>query len=242
MKHLHNLRICLSFLTRLSPVSEMRDPDFSGTLAWFVPCGLVLGFFLSLPLWIMPETVSPLVSAWIVVILEVYLTRGLHWDGWADLWDAVGSNARGERFWEILKDSRIGVFGTAGIVLGISGEIILFSAGGAVWTAVVWAMILGRLVPVIQAFTGRDLPRPGMGRMFVRGSGLKLTVLACAGTALLGLFLVGAASVVTAAGILFFCLLGLQATARKQKGINGDFLGAGIIAGQITGFLSTALF
>ncbi|MFP4167860.1 MAG: adenosylcobinamide-GDP ribazoletransferase [Desulfonatronovibrionaceae bacterium] len=241
MKFLLDFRLCLSFLSRFKTGPHVLDPDFSRTLAWFVPCGLILGLCLSLPLWILKDGPPPAALAWIVVLGEVYLTRGLHWDGWADFWDAVGSNARGERFWEILKDSRIGVFGALGIALGISGEIVLLSAAEAAWTAVVWAMVLGRLAPVLQARMGQGLERPGLGQMFIQKADRKTVLGSCAGTAIIGALLIGPWGVFVSGAVLTPALCGLQATARRQGGLNGDFLGAGIISGQLAGYLGAAL-
>ncbi|MFO7816698.1 MAG: adenosylcobinamide-GDP ribazoletransferase [Thermodesulfobacteriota bacterium] len=239
-KHIQNFRLCLSFLTRFCPGPIMDRADFSKTLVWFVPCGLLLGLVLCLPIWLLPD-IPPLALAWMVVMLEIYLTRGLHWDGWGDLWDGWGSNARGEEFWRILKDSRTGVFAVLAITSGIGGEIVLLSAADARWTSVVWAMLLGRLVPVIQAFFSRELGRPGLGSSFLSGAGMGVLAFSIIFVLLAGIFLVGPFAVLISATLLTLITYKLHTSAKSQEGLNGDFLGAGIIAGQLAGFLSFVL-
>ncbi len=240
-KHLRSFHLCLSFLSRIAPAPVREDTELSAILPWFLPCGLVLGTVLSLPVWIFPADTPATVLGWIVVMLEIYITRGLHWDGWADLWDGWGSNARGENFWQVLKDSRTGVFGVLAIVLGISGEILLLSAIGPTAAAVIWAMLLGRLAPVIQAYAGRKLKRPGLGQSFLAGADRKTLLLSLAAALVGGIVLVHPRAVFLSAVILAPFLYKLHREARIQNGLNGDFLGAGIIAGQLSALLGTVL-
>ena len=75
-------------------------------------------------------------AAWLWMALEAWSTRGLHWDGLADLGDASGSGAQGERFWAILRDSRLGAFGALHLLL----------AFGGMWLTVCWHIKAGQWV------------------------------------------------------------------------------------------------
>jgi adenosylcobinamide-GDP ribazoletransferase len=99
----------------------------------------------------------------------VWLTGGFHEDGLADTCDALGGTVSRERALEIMKDSRIGSYGTLGLVLmlGLKAAVLvslatplfteLNSAESShvhqvllAWTmmALIWCHAASRLVPV----------------------------------------------------------------------------------------------
>ncbi|MEF2967015.1 adenosylcobinamide-GDP ribazoletransferase [Paenibacillus sp. M1] len=94
--------------------------------------------------WLLP----PLPAAVVALILWVWLTGGLHLDGWMDSADALLSYRDRERMLEIMKDSRVGAMGVLACVLllllKMSLLASLLSAGGfpaaaAILTAPVWS-------------------------------------------------------------------------------------------------------
>jgi adenosylcobinamide-GDP ribazoletransferase len=64
------------------------------------------------------RTLSPLVAAALAVAVAVALTGALHVDALADTADSAGARTR-ERALEIMRDSRIGSFGAAAVVLDL---------------------------------------------------------------------------------------------------------------------------
>ena len=76
--------------------------------------------------------------------LTVLLTGAFHEDGLADTFDGLGGGATRERALEIMKDSRIGTFGVAALVLTLLIKIAALSAlpvdvrdcGADCWTCV----------------------------------------------------------------------------------------------------------
>lgn len=67
---------------------------------------------------------SPLLTAFLIVLLGIALTGGLHMDGFADTSDAFFSYRDKERRMEIMEDPRIGAFGTMALILLIVGKIV----------------------------------------------------------------------------------------------------------------------
>ncbi len=206
--------------------------------------GLVLGMIIIVPALAGLAGGLPFVQALIVLGLGLFLTRGLHWDGWADLWDAWASRAEGDRFWEIIKDSHIGAFGVMGLIMGLGGQFVLLGEviKAEQWALIVWSVTLGRFGAVALAYFGKSYPRPGLGKIFLDGAGRKtifnnLCVLIIFAALFVPVFTVLISIVLLGLGIL--CLLNL---GRKNKGINGDFLGAAIIWGEISGLLAFVLF
>ncbi len=243
MRIWHEFILAAGFLTRLAP-ARMADADTLGrSLRWFPLVGLYLGFVATLPFILGLGEGRPWVQAWLWLGLTMVLTRGLHWDGWVDLCDAWGSGAREERFWEVLKDSRMGAFGGMGLFMGLTGYMILLPevlAYGA-WGVLIWAPVLGRTAAVVLAWRTRELGRPGLAGIFLAAAtGRRLAW--GVGTALvLGIALVPwkallFSGLLGCAGLLFLVRL-----ARLRGGVNGDFLGAGIVWGELSVFLGWIL-
>ncbi|MCA1743505.1 MAG: adenosylcobinamide-GDP ribazoletransferase, partial [Desulfovibrionales bacterium] len=185
----------------------------------------------------------PLVQAWIILGAGFYVTRGLHWDGWADLWDAWASQARGDKFWQIIKDSRIGAFGVMGLIIGMSGQLILLHEAAVqdLWEIVVWAYITGRLGAVLLAYVGKKHSRPGLARLFLSGADKKALSWNLFVMAGFGLLFVNIKLMVFSLLLLSLGVYILYSLGRKNQGINGDFLGSAIIWGELSGLLAITL-
>ena len=117
-------------------------------MPFFAPVGLVLGALCTaaafLCLWVFeaPDTgfagrcLVAALAAWAWILCEVWATRGLHWDGLSDLGDAVSSGASGERFWAVLRDSRLGAFGALHLLVAFSG----------LWLGLTWHLSTGQWI------------------------------------------------------------------------------------------------
>ncbi len=240
---LQRLLLALSFLSRLAPARTATEKDLAASVAYYPAAGAILGLVVVAPFFFGLASGSPWVQAWLYVVLNAWLTRALHWDGWADLFDALGSAARGEKFQTILKDSRLGAFGAIGLTLGLGGQVILAAAhfqSGDLLT-LLWAPILGRCAVSPLALLAPAAPWSGLGR------------LACAGAnksalAASGLFAIGGGLMCVNPGDLLpgllICLAGiygLARAARREGGLNGDFFGAAIIWGELSALLAPFL-
>lgn len=226
----------LSFLTRLGPAGAFHPQSTGDSLAWFPAVGAVVGGLA------FAATLAPLSEwgrAWLSVVVAVWATRGLHHDGLADVADGWGSSADGQRFWDILKDSRTGAFAVLALVLEFGGRLVLthdllVSGSGA---ALVFVAALSRLA---SAWFGRlhvRLVRPGLGGLFLTdgagGQGGGRLAVASVCVALLGLATVGPLATFSGAGLATVALWRLSALARARRGINGDFLGAAILLAEL---------
>jgi len=228
---LHDFHIALTFLTRLGRARITTSEAISRSMPMYPMVGLLLGLILAaasrLPL-------SSWAVAWTLTGLNLYLTRGLHWDGWADLWDGWGSGATGERFWAIVKDSHIGAFGVMGLVLGLGIQTTLFEAAVArnAWAAMLFAPVFGRFCCLILARMGKSLPRAGLGQNALQGASPSALFLGGC-TTLLAALPLGLSHLALTLALALAALGALLALGRKQDGVNGDFLGSAIVAGEI---------
>lgn len=71
--------------------------------------------------------IGTLLASVLIVLTAIFLTGGLHLDGWADTGDAFFSYKDRERRLEILEDPRLGAFGTMVLILLIIVKIALFN-------------------------------------------------------------------------------------------------------------------
>ncbi|WP_379969815.1 adenosylcobinamide-GDP ribazoletransferase [Ectobacillus sp. sgz5001026] len=113
------------FLTRIPvPRIQSSKQDWQKSAIYFPIVGLIIGAILSLASFGIERIFSEAVSAFLIVLLWIWVTGGLHIDGWMDLADGFGSNRSREETLEIMKDSRVGAMGViAGICL-IVGKMI----------------------------------------------------------------------------------------------------------------------
>ncbi|MFW5836632.1 MAG: adenosylcobinamide-GDP ribazoletransferase, partial [Desulfovibrionaceae bacterium] len=140
------------------------------------------------------------------------------------------------------KDSRTGAFGAAGLVLALIGQVILLAPLLDVGAcgAVVHALALGRLAPLGLMALSRVPFRPGLGRMFAEAFTMKRLAAAAALTFLLGLWGASLAAVALGWALALAALLLLRRLVRRAGGVNGDFLGASIVLGELAGLLGAA--
>ncbi|MGG6313889.1 adenosylcobinamide-GDP ribazoletransferase [Paenibacillus macerans] len=138
------------FLSRF-PVRKELDftPELLRRSAGYYPLvgaaiGLCVWGFGLLAAWLVP----PLPVAVLALILWVWLTGGLHLDGWMDTADGLLSYRSRESMLEIMKDSRVGAMGVLACVLLLMLKASLLasllqgsalSSGLALLTAPVWS-------------------------------------------------------------------------------------------------------
>ena len=238
------VRAAFIFFTRV-PLGGFpyRQADWKWAAAHAPFVGLVLGGTLGLldrallPLGALP-------AALLVVGLSLLLTGAFHEDGLADTSDALGGGQDVARVLAILKDSRIGSFGGAALVVSIVGRAALLAQLG---DAVVWAFPLvwcgARVGPVwlmaalpyVTADDGaksRDLTRAGAAQALVASAWFTLVSLALV---LSGHLAVSRALALAVALLAVTALTGWRYFVRV-RGITGDFLGATEQLGELVAF------
>lgn len=245
----------LSFLSCL-PCGKLRIRCLKEALPFFGMAGLFISLFALLPalaLSCMPSLAVPplllsMLAAAIWLLAEICLTRGIHWDGLADLADAMA--ARPEMFRKILADPHIGAFGALIAtlllllqLLGAAGHFLAFIEAGksslAAFAPVGSLALSGmwsRLCPLWLGRNSSAARESTLGALFCGKVGFHcfLVNLAQAAACLCALWLLGASMLnlcLLASGQLFLVRC-MRAKAEKHGGISGDFMGAGIVLSQ----------
>jgi adenosylcobinamide-GDP ribazoletransferase len=235
--------LALGFLSRLVPARAAEPGEMGRTLAVYPLAGAVLGALAALPLALGLGDGHPLVQALLFTALMVYLTRALHLDGLADLCDGWGSMARGDRFWDILKDSRIGAFGVMALCLALVAQVVLCAVAceHKHFAALAFGAAFGRGCCAVLAHLGRGLGRPGLAAGFLAAADRNVLLAALAWLAALAVLLLPFKALAVAVLPAAFMLWRLFRLAKAQGGMNGDFLGACIVLGELCAYAGFAM-
>ncbi len=111
--------LALQFFTRL-PIPRwvgFREEWLGQTARFFPLIGWIVGAISAAVFWGAARVLPLMPALLLATIAAVMLTGALHEDGFADVCDGFGGGMTRERILDIMRDSRIGVYGALGIVL-----------------------------------------------------------------------------------------------------------------------------
>lgn len=185
-----------------------------------------------------------LVAVLLALAAEARLTGAFHEDAVADFCDAFGGGQSAEDVRRIMKDSRIGSYGSLGLILAVGLRAALMSAviqgmGPLVaFAAIVASATFGRLLVVALMAIVPPVPYgTGLAKDVGSGVGFPALLLAIAtavpgllGFAILNPLALLGASMGAAVFLIWFRALML----RRIGGSTGDCLGFAAYAGQLT--------
>jgi len=224
--------VAVQFMTRLPvPRGIPYSPDALAKSVVFFPAigllvgagGVALNFFLS------PHMSRDVVVVLILVYL-VIVTGGLHEDALGDAADGLGGGWEKDRVLAIMRDSRIGSFGTIAITLGLLARFVFLThlAPNKFMGFFIAGQVLGRWTALPLAFflpSARD-NEAGQGKLIAD----KVTPVSFAAGTLLALTIVAIALRPAALGASLIAILVAAVSGfyyrRRIGGITGDCLGA----------------
>jgi adenosylcobinamide-GDP ribazoletransferase len=226
-----------AFLTRL-PVwaGPLRDADLGRSVAFFPVVGLVLGLVLTGLASLLGGVLSPSLVGVLLAALLAVLTGGLHLDGVADVFDALGGG-RGDRrrMLDIMRDSHIGAHGAAALVLVLLAKVfalaeiverhdlaVLLAFPAVARWAVAPSIVLYPYAR--EEGTGRAFSGEARRREIAIATGLTAVALGALGLRLL----IPAAAALAAATLVSLWL------RHRLGGLTGDVYGAVIEVAEVT--------
>jgi len=241
MKILRDLSLAIRFLTIIPVIpfppsnntnqnEEALAENFANSMAFFPLVGMLIGILLVLLRRIFYYlAVSSLVSDTLVLIVWIWLSGGLHLDGFADSVDGFLGGHDKEEILKIMKDSSTGAKGVVALVSLLLLKFILL-AEMPLWlkdAALFFTPVIGRWSMVIAAFLGKPARlKNSMGKLFMDYVGWREVIFASLTMAVIGiplfrLYLLPL--VMVGIGIV---LLILKYCQERIGGISGDILGA----------------
>ena len=223
--------IAVQFMTRL-PVSRgvKYSPDALANSAIFFPAiGLLIGAGGAVLYSLLSPRTSRDVAVVLILVYLVTITGALHEDALGDAADGFGGGREKDRVLAIMRDSRIGSFGTLAITLSLLARFVFLTnlAPGKFVGFLIAGQVLGRWTALPLAFfmpSARD--EAGQGKLIAH----KITAISFALGTLLALVIVAIAlrSAAVPASLIALLVAAISGFYYRRRigGITGDCLGA----------------
>jgi adenosylcobinamide-GDP ribazoletransferase len=248
-----DLAAAIGFLTLLPIGRHWPDDRMPRSVGWYPWVGWLLGGLAAGTLWLLTRFYGPLtgsralLAASCVVALWALLTRLLHWDGLADSVDGLWGGSTRDRRLEIMRDSRIGSFGAAAMLMTAIVQVAALTVvieRGSLWVVVV-APVIARFAIALAAWELPNARREGLGLTAMAAPGVYDRLVAgCAALALLAFVVAGVPSrtmVIVAAVGFIAGLLVPRGLARPVGGMTGDLFGATVLLVELSVLLAGAV-
>ncbi len=239
--------LALGFLTRIPMLVKI---DYSQALMnrsslYFPLIGLLLGAFYALLYTLFTLLWSPLISLLLVLVLHLWLTGAFHEDGLADSLDALGGGYTVADRLRIMKDSRIGTYGTVALVMALALKVALLAQTTPVWLALLVAPCVARLTPLVLMRTQRYVTDPGTSKSKPVAEGFSGQRLAIASAFVILSCLVlmpwqPALPLLAAVAVGLVWLCWGANLRRNLGGYTGDTLGASVVLTELVLLLGLA--
>ena len=216
-----------------SPAAAPGAAQSAAAVPWYPLVGMLIGGFAGVVFFV-AHLVFPVVLAVVLATAVALLATGaLHEDGFADACDGLGGGATRERALEIMRDPRLGTYGTAGLGLLFAAKVLALAAAPA--AVIPWLLVAShaasRASMALALAPGTHARPDGIAAPLAKGSpaGGRLAFAALIGGAVSCTLLIAAplaALLAGLCGLLLGHLLMRRAYERKLGGFTGDCLGA----------------
>lgn len=244
MKYFRQILIALQFMTIIRLKGDLRETseDMARSTAWYPLVGLFLGAIL-LGLSVLLGLFLPqAVIAVLLVIALVVLTGGLHLDGLADTADGLFSHQPREAMLEIMKDSRIGVFGGVALILVLGLKaVLIYELLGHPMVLLLFPLMSRLAVTLNIGFSVYAREKGGLGKPFVDLAGGREMIIASSLAMLASSIFLGISGLLLLALVICAALLLIWFWRKKLGGVTGDTLGATLELTDCFGLMAALL-
>ncbi|APQ73138.1 adenosylcobinamide-GDP ribazoletransferase [Clostridium botulinum] len=236
---LNDFLLMIQFFTRI-PVNknlQCEKENFKRG-AFFLPVvasiigGIEFLVYLGLKNFLPPNVIIVL-----LLLFTAMITGGLHMDGLADTCDGFFSLRDKERIIEIMKDSRMGAFGTIAMIINLllKYQLLYSLVLKDCSIAIILAPVIGRISILFLCLSKRTAKKNGSGNIFIGNMSkpivFLITIIALAmNTYFLGLKI----TIISFIAVLIITYLFYLLCLNKINGLTGDTLGACNELGEIT--------
>ena len=238
--------VALQFLTRFPvPRTQATSQEDLGKAAAFFPLvGVIIGCSAALTFVLLQRALPLSASVLGAIMVASFLTNGLHEDGLADVFDGFGGGWSKERTLEIMRDSRIGVYGMLALIFVILSKLNLLSAlsQNQIWRWLIVGHVAARWTSTALGAWLPPARTEGLGKLVAKQPGALEMIIATVTilvTVLLALSWQSALATLLVTGIVTV-LCGLYFRMRLQ-GITGDCMGAAIQFTEVALYLTAVI-
>jgi adenosylcobinamide-GDP ribazoletransferase len=149
--------LALGFFSRIPlPAWVTYSPELLNRASrYFTLVGWLLGALVALFFCAAHQFFSTNVSLWLSMVFSLLLTGAFHEDGLADTADGFGGAFERERKLAIMKDSRLGTYGGAALLMALGGKFLLLSENAQIATSLLLAYALSRTAAASLIFSMR---------------------------------------------------------------------------------------
>lgn len=168
----------ISFFTRI-PVGrkiEFNEDNFIKSLNLYTLMGVLIGFLLCVLYVVFNNIYISFIRGLIITIGYIIITGGIHLDGAADTSDGIFSGRTGDKIFEIMSDSHIGVFGVITLILIILSQFVLFSYLN--FESIFMMPVVGRASTIVSCWKKKYAKKSkGMGTAFIENINNKVVII-----------------------------------------------------------------
>lgn len=237
--------MALSFLT-VFPATWNRtltQGEISNSRLYYPLIGLLLGLLLVGVERGAREVFPVYLTAALLVVFLIVVTRGLHLDGFMDVCDGLFGGYTRERRLEIMRDSHVGAFAVIGVAsllllkYGALVSLLALRMPGKEWVLLLFPT-LSRWAMVILMGAFPYARRQGLGSPFHQGRAKLVTVIAAAISAAAAVLLGGIGGVGILAGVSILAWFLGWVVSRMLGGLTGDTYGATNELAEVVGLIA----
>jgi adenosylcobinamide-GDP ribazoletransferase len=203
-----------------------NSQEMGRAAGWFPLVGAALGAALYGVNYAARAVFPASVSAALTLSAWVLFTRAFHLDGFMDACDGLFGGFTPERRLEIMKDSRVGVFGVAGGVLVLLTQYAALASSFNILPGLVLATTLGRWASPLVIYAFPYAREDGLGVEMKHNVGLQEVFLATSIAGLVSWFAFNWIGLALMPGAAMAALLAARYAMRLLPGLTGDIYGA----------------
>ncbi|CDF57278.1 adenosylcobinamide-GDP ribazoletransferase [Thermobrachium celere] len=234
-----SLILTLQFLTRLPiPVSTEVDKKTLARGTFFYPyIGVLIGSLSYISYYLLYR-VDNQIAALFIVLSIIAITGGFHLDGLSDTCDGFFSSRSRERIIEIMKDSRVGVFGVIAVVFDILIKFIVLSkiSYKYMFFTLIFSLAFARLTAAFMFTFGKSAKKEGLGAQITQNRSEFYYILSVSSFMPIAFWFLGYVSLYIFFIDLAFAILLMLKSYNTIDGLTGDIYGACIEICEIIGF------
>lgn len=228
-REVQTFALALQFLTRIPVRVNYQDEYMARAPGYFPLVGALVGVISALILWGTQALFGPHVAVALTLMVTTLITGALHEDGLADTADGIWGGKTPQNSLDIMRDSRIGVYGTITLIcvflLRASLLFTLLSGSAMVYPLMIVAQSLSRASMLGVITTSTYLRKDGAGKDLVAKPQLQSSLLGFGSGAVILILLPVSLLLPTLLGLCVAHILARAAYQRHLKGYTGDCLG-----------------